>query len=238
MGEESGLSLASSVQPGPGPGELAPESLELVHGPSDEVLVDVACEGVQRGAVEGSVVVDPASDLGVDVLGEAGQVRSAAAVEVPVPDLLVHRFSCLAADHRVEAHEVAPWPLDPACPEGVAEEVEAGVLEVPQAAAVFAVDDLRLVGVGLEAEGPEAAGDGGPEVSGLALGVAVDDDVVRLCRGPDYAEERRRPQQAGGDRVDILGIIRELRGRQSGCREPCSARRLCEVGRCAQELAP
>src|SRR5882672_8237705 len=181
MGEESGLSLASSDQPVPGPGEPAPESLVLLHGPSNEVLVDVACKGVQRGAVEGSVVVDPASDLGVDVLGEAGQVRSAAAVEVPVPDLLVHRFSRFPAEGRVEAHEVAPWPRDPACPEGVAEEVEAGVLEVPPAAAVFAVDDPRLVGAQLEAEGPEAVGDGGPEVSGLALGGAVDNHVVRIA---------------------------------------------------------
>src|SRR5439155_12310229 len=181
MGEESGLSLASSVQPGPGPGELAPESLELVHGPSDEVLVDVACEGVQRGAEEGSVVVDPASDLWVDVLGEAGQARSTATVEVPVPDLFVDRLSCLAAHGRVEADEVAVLPLDHATPEGVAEEVEAGVLVVPSALRVFAVHDLRLVGMQLEAERPEAAGDGGPELPGLLLGVAVDNHVIRVA---------------------------------------------------------
>lgn len=50
MGEESGLSLASSVQPVPGPGELAPESLELLHGPSYEVFVDVACKGSTTGS--------------------------------------------------------------------------------------------------------------------------------------------------------------------------------------------
>jgi hypothetical protein len=43
-----------------------------VHGPPDKVFVDAPCEGEQLGVVEGSVVVDPASDLGVDVLGEAG----------------------------------------------------------------------------------------------------------------------------------------------------------------------
>jgi hypothetical protein len=238
MGEESGLPLASSVQPVPGPGEPAPESLELLHGPSNEVLVDVARKGVQPGAIEGPVVVDPASDLGVDVLGEAGQVRSAAAFEVPVPDLLVHRLSRFPADGRVEAHEVAPWSLDPAAPEGVAEEVEAGVLEVPPAAAVFAVDDPRLVGVQPEAEGPEAVGDGGPEVPGVALGVAVDDDVVRLCRGPDYAEEGLETHWAGGARVEMLGIIKELRGRPSGRPMPCSAQALCPVVPCEPGHVP
>ena len=49
------------------------------------------------------------------------------------------------------------------------------------AAAVFAVHDLRLVGVQLEAEGPEPGGDGGPKRSGLFLGVAVGNDVVRVA---------------------------------------------------------
>jgi len=42
------------------------------------MLVDASCEEIQLGAIEGSVVVDPASDLGIDGLGEVGQVRTAA----------------------------------------------------------------------------------------------------------------------------------------------------------------
>jgi hypothetical protein len=40
--------------------------LNLCMAQSDEVLVDAQCEEAQLGAVEGSVVVDPASHLGVD----------------------------------------------------------------------------------------------------------------------------------------------------------------------------
>src|SRR5215469_10358596 len=38
---------------------FAAESLELVHGPPSEVLVDPPCKEAQLGAVEGSVIVDP-----------------------------------------------------------------------------------------------------------------------------------------------------------------------------------
>jgi hypothetical protein len=39
----------------------------------------------------------------------------------------------------------------------------------------------------LQAQGPEPLGDGGPQLAGLVLGVAVSDDVICLCRLPDYA---------------------------------------------------
>jgi hypothetical protein len=41
VGEEVGLLLVHLVKAGPHHGVLASESLELVHGPSSEVLVDV-----------------------------------------------------------------------------------------------------------------------------------------------------------------------------------------------------
>src|SRR5436190_20043979 len=91
VGEQARLVLIHLLQPGHRFGVLAAESLELVHGPPGEVLVDAPCDEAQLGAVEGSVVVDPASYLGVDRLGEAGQVRAATAVEVPGPDLAAFR---------------------------------------------------------------------------------------------------------------------------------------------------
>src|SRR3954452_19534098 len=88
-------------------GGLAPESFEFVHGPSDEMLVDTPHQGEQLGVVEDPVVVDPASHLGIDVLGDAGQVRARATVEVPGPDLLTLRLLRLTAHGREEAHEEA-----------------------------------------------------------------------------------------------------------------------------------
>src|SRR5690349_24612708 len=98
VGEQAWLVLVDLLQPGHRFGVLAAESLELVHGPPGEVLVDAPCQEAQLGAVEGSVIVDPAPHLRVDRLGEAGQVRATAAVEVPGPDLLAFRFPRLAAD--------------------------------------------------------------------------------------------------------------------------------------------
>jgi hypothetical protein len=78
-------------------------------------------EGEQLGAVEGSVIVDPAPDLRIDLPGEAGQVRAAAAVEVPVPDLLAFRFLRLDADSRVKAGEISVPALGQAPLEGISE---------------------------------------------------------------------------------------------------------------------
>ena len=53
MGEETGMVLSHSSQPGPGLGRFVPQSFELLHSPSDQVLVDALCKGVQLGAIEG-----------------------------------------------------------------------------------------------------------------------------------------------------------------------------------------
>src|SRR6516162_7744518 len=41
--------------------------------------------------------------------------------------------------------------------------------------------DLRLAGMQLKTQGPEPLGDGGPQLAGLVLGVAVSDDVIRVA---------------------------------------------------------
>ena len=68
VGKEPGRSPPDGVQPRPCRDRLVPQSLELVHGPPDEMLVDAPCEEVQPGAVEGPVVVDPAPDVGINRL--------------------------------------------------------------------------------------------------------------------------------------------------------------------------
>src|SRR5262245_22162126 len=130
VGEQVWLVLVGLLQPVRCPGVLAAEPFEFLHGPPDQVLVDAPCQEGQLGAVEGPVVADPAPDHGVDFPGEAGQVCAAAPVEVPVPDLLADRLSGLVADGRGEAGEVASPAFGQAAPEGVAQEVEAGVLVV------------------------------------------------------------------------------------------------------------
>src|SRR5260221_13285169 len=77
VGEEAGLILVDLLQPGHRFGVLAPETLEFLHGPAGEMLVDAPSEEAQLGAVEGSVIVDPAPDLRIDLPGEAGQVLAA-----------------------------------------------------------------------------------------------------------------------------------------------------------------
>src|SRR5664279_6597055 len=64
---------------------------------------------------------------------------------------------------------------------GIAEEIAAGVLEVPWAVRVFAVHDFRLHRVQCEAKGPEPLGNGSPQTAGLVLSVAVCDNVVGVA---------------------------------------------------------
>ena len=61
------------------------------------------------------------------------------------------------------------------------EEVEADMLRGPPASRVLAVHDFRLPGVQLQTQGPEPLGDGGPQLAGLLLAVAVRDDVIRVA---------------------------------------------------------
>jgi len=100
VGEETRLVLSNSIQPLLGLGAFAAKSFELLHGPSQQMLIDVPCQGVKLGAVEGAVVADPASNHRVDLLGEAGQVRPAATVEVPVPNFLADCLPGVGADGR------------------------------------------------------------------------------------------------------------------------------------------
>jgi hypothetical protein len=86
----------------------------------------------QLRAVEGSVIVDPALDLRIDLPSQAGQVLAAAGVEVPAPDLLAFHLPRRAADGRGEASEIASAAFGQAALEGVAEEIEGGVFEVPR----------------------------------------------------------------------------------------------------------
>ena len=86
--EEPGAHLLyDGVEPGPGLGWSVLPPFELSHGPPNEVLIDAPCQEVQLGAIEGPVVVDPASDLRIDILSEPGQVRATATDEGPLPDL-------------------------------------------------------------------------------------------------------------------------------------------------------
>ena len=135
----------------------APQSFELAHRPSNQVLVDALCEEVQLGAVKAPVVADPAPYLRIDILSETGQIRPAPTPEVPVPDLLSYRLPRLGAHGRIEAHKVASRTLDQACPEGIAEEIEAGVLRVPRPVRVLAKHDLRLLGMQFQTQRPESA---------------------------------------------------------------------------------
>ena len=54
------------------------------------------------------------------------------------------------------------------------------MLRLVTAVRVFAVHDLRLVGMQLKAQGPEPLNKVGPQLLGLLLGVAVDDHIIRV----------------------------------------------------------
>ena len=54
------------------------------------------------------------------------------------------------------------------------------MLRLVTALRVFAVHDLRLVGMQLKAPGPEPLSEIGPQLLGLLLGVAADDHIIRV----------------------------------------------------------
>lgn len=61
VGEQARVVLSHRIEPRPCLDRLTPQSLELVHRPSNEMLVDAHCQGVQLGAmaVKSSDLVPP-----------------------------------------------------------------------------------------------------------------------------------------------------------------------------------
>jgi hypothetical protein len=59
----------------------------------------------------------------------------------------------------------------------------------------------------LKTEGPEPPGDGGQQLAGLALAVAVSDNIVCLCRLRDYADLRAEAAGGGTKCGSDVGII-------------------------------
>jgi hypothetical protein len=72
--------------PGVRIGDLPAQSFEFLQhpGPSQQVLIDAPGKGVQLGAIEGSVVADPAAHLSVDLSCDSGQVRPTATVDTTI----------------------------------------------------------------------------------------------------------------------------------------------------------
>ncbi len=178
MDEELRLPLADLVQPSPRSVGSGSQSFELAHRPSMQVRIDARLQEEQLGAVVGPVIVDPPSHLGIDLPRESRQARADATVEVPSPDLHAFRLLRIVAHSRKEAYEEALPATATATPEGIAQEVEAGVLVTSSASRIFAIHDLRLVGVQLETQGPEPLGDSSPQCSGLPLRVAMGDHII------------------------------------------------------------
>ena len=118
MGEQFGVAAVDPLQPFHRPKVSLAEPLELVRGPASQVLVDTPCEEAQLGAVEGSVIVDPAPHDRVDLPGDAGQVLAGSTTEMPGSDLEALGLLRRGRDGRAEAGKIAIWPLGQAAPEG------------------------------------------------------------------------------------------------------------------------
>ena len=110
-------------------GVTSPESLELLHGPSDQVVVDAPCQEAQLGAVEDSVVVDPATTtfglMSADRLDRSAQLRRfrcQALIFWPIA------FLALVLMAGTNPMKCPYGPLSQAAPEGEPEEVEADML--------------------------------------------------------------------------------------------------------------
>ena len=132
---------------------------------------------VALGAVEGPVVVRIRA-----LMAPASPARSVALRRLRCQSLICLPIACFALGLMAgeKLTKKASSATGQATPEGVAEKVEAGVLRLITAVRVFAVHDLRLVGMQLKAQGPEPLNEAGAELSGLLLGVAVDDHIIRV----------------------------------------------------------
>jgi len=131
--------------------------------------------------VEMAVVVDPAPEIRVVLLGQVSQGQVAPSMQGPSPDRLPDCFQCLRTGCRQERDRVliaVPYRLPR--PERIAEKVERLVRKVASPVRVLAVDELRLLRVQSELASCKSSLQAAPQRLGLFGALAMTDDVVRV----------------------------------------------------------
>ena len=216
VGEEVGLPLSGGGHEVPCLGGAASQSFVFAHGPAHQVLVDAVERPEQLGAVEGTLVVDPASHVGVHRSREIAKGRAAAQVQPPASDRVADRFRGLVRDRRAEADEHrAAFAEGCSGTKRVAQEVELLVLVRAGAVRVLAVHDARLVRIALQTDLRQPLGDRVEHDLRLRLAVAVQDHIVCVALERDARELPAKPQierivQEDGEVVALMGRLDQL----------------------------
>jgi len=105
MGEEGWSASSDTLQPSPGPAQVAAEPLELLLRPTIQIIADASENRMQPGLVEVTVVVDPSLHDGVDPPGKVAQREVTAHVEPPASNLPADPLGGGVADRGSKAVE-------------------------------------------------------------------------------------------------------------------------------------
>ena len=148
MSKQAWLTPYGTVQPMPRTPPVAVQGLVLPIGPLCQFGINVPQGRVQSRLIVMAVVVNPAPDYGVEHPSEVIERFVTSPWKRPRPKLAPYRLEGFVADCGTERHAdlSAPTSHQPR-PERIAEEVELLVGIVSAPVIIFAVDDLRLLGM-------------------------------------------------------------------------------------------
>src|SRR6266478_7943605 len=181
MGKQPRLPPGNTHEPMCSPSVVPAEAFIFPHGPTDQKVVEMTEDRVQRGFVEAPVVLNPAAQ---DRIPHARQVVNgfvAPQGQPPAPHLLAH------LGHRVRAHrrgevdeELAPSILRPPRAKRIPQEIEP-FLGIPAwPVVILAVDDTRLARMDLQPTLREPMSDALQDLLRLRLRPAVRDNIIRV----------------------------------------------------------
>ena len=148
MGEERWSSAAKPDKPiSCTPSPMA-KPLELTASPADQKGIDPRQGGTQLRVIEVAVVVNPAADARIVHRCQVLQGFVAAMMKRPTPNCSTYGFQRRRTRRGHEAvRRDMPLPDRLPCSECKAEEVKRLVREIAAPICIFAVDDLRLLGM-------------------------------------------------------------------------------------------
>ena len=137
------------LQPLRRPHGASPKPFVFPFGPSYESIVQLPEYRVELRLVELTVVIDPTTNGWIEAIGQLTYRELGPSVRPPAPDPVPYCLGSLWADRWQEVQEprAITTALSTAWLEPISQEVKADHREIGLPIPVFAVDDLRLLGV-------------------------------------------------------------------------------------------
>ena len=226
MGKQPRRPTGHTAEPMLSATRMPAEACVFPHGPADQKVVEMTEDRGQRGPIETSVVLNPATQ---DRIPHARQVVNGLVApqgQPPAPHFLAHRGRRVRAHRRCEVDAVlAPSILRPPRAKRVSQEIEP-LLRIPaRPVVILAVDHARLAGMNIQPTLREPTSEALQDLRRRRLGPAVRDTIVCVPLAWPAGMNSAQPVVE----CEVQEDIRQQRPDHSALRRPLRPRHLRSI---------